>query len=243
MSLAAAALVAGIGVLIGNVGLGGFLMVPVLVHLQGATVREGLVVAALAFLASGLVSLALWRRRPAFALRPLRGFLVACLPGAMLGASVVEATVDDVLAAVIAAAFALAGIAEWCGFPREAPARAPTLAASTGGGLAAGFGSALTGTSGPMVAMPLLASIGMPLSQRVTVAQIAQIPIALGATLGFVTLADVPWRLAGFATLALCVGLVAGHFVSRRIRVSWLRRTAAMLMLAAAASMLATAHG
>ena len=56
MSLTAILLVAAIGALIGAVGLGGFLMVPLLALMEGTSVREGIVVAAIAFLVSFFVS-------------------------------------------------------------------------------------------------------------------------------------------------------------------------------------------
>ena len=239
MTIAAALLVGGIGVLIGIVGLGGFLLVPVLMLLEGAPVHEAVVVAAVAFLASGVVSLVLWRRgAPAETVFPYRAFLAGAAPGAMLGALLVEALVDDVLVAVIAAAFVVAGVAEWLGLPRAPQPRAIGGTAAAGGGLATGFGSALTGTSGPMVAMPLLAWSGTPLRARIALGQVAQIPIALGATLVFAGFGDVPWSLAGWSSVALCAGLVAGARVAPWVRIGWLRRFAAVLMVGAAVALL-----
>ena len=54
MSLTAILLVVAIGALIGAVGLGGFLMVPLLALMEGTSVRQGIVVAAIAFLAAGV---------------------------------------------------------------------------------------------------------------------------------------------------------------------------------------------
>src|SRR4029079_16005895 len=54
VTVLALVIVSAIGVLIGLIGLGGFLLVPVLVLLQGTSTREAVVVAAVAFLAGGL---------------------------------------------------------------------------------------------------------------------------------------------------------------------------------------------
>lgn len=236
MSLATVALIAAIGALIGAVGLGGFMMVPVLMVLEGASVKQGVVIAAVAFLASGVVSLALWRRQPGNG-RQERNFLLACAPGAIVGALAVQATVEGVLAVLIALGFAAAGLAEWLELPRQARAREVGGAKAAGGGLVAGFASALTGTSGPMVAMPLLAWAGMALRDRVALAQVAQIPIALGATIAFASFGDVPWKLAAGSSLALCAGLVAGALLTRRMEARGLRRLAAVLMWCAATFM------
>ena len=239
MSLATIALVVAVGALIGAVGLGGFLMVPILMLLEGASVRQGVVIAAVAFLASGVVSLALWRRQPGAA-RERRSFLLAAAPGAVAGALAVQAAVEGVLAVLIAAGFLLAGLAEWLQWPRQMRERDVSRPAAAGGGLVTGFASALTGTSGPMVAMPMLAWAGLALRERVALAQVAQIPIALGATLAFASFGDVPWTLAAGSSLALCAGLVGGALLARRLEVRGLRRLAAVLMWCAAGFMLLT---
>jgi len=238
VTILAALLVAGIGLLIGTVGLGGFLMVPVLMFMEGVTVRQAVVVAAVAFLAAGVASLALWRRGAPGDARPYRAFLGAAAPGAIIGALAVGALMDSVLTILIAAAFLVAGIAEWLGWPRTVQERPVNIAQATAGGVATGFASALTGTSGPMVAMPLLAWAGLPTRERIALGQVAQIPIALGATLAFASFGEVPWLLAAWCSVALCIGLVAGAFVTRSMQTSWLRRVAAVLMVGAAASMI-----
>ena len=237
MSLTAILLVAAIGALIGAVGLGGFLMVPLLALMEGTSVREGIVVAAIAFLASGVVSWWLFRR-PLDEARTERWFLLAAAPGAVAGAVAVQASAEGVLSAVIVVAFAAAGLAEWLRLPREMPPRRVNSTTASAGGLVTGFASALTGTSGPMVAMPLLSWTGRALRERVALAQVVQIPIALGATIAFASFGDVPWRLAAESSAALCVGLVLGARATRRLDTDLLRRLAAVLMWGAAAAML-----
>lgn len=237
MTLLAALLVAAIGALIGAVGLGGFMMVPLLMFLEGASVRQGVVVAAIAFLASGVVSLLLWRRTAGTA-PGRRHFLWAAAPGAVAGALAVQASGEGMLAVLIALGFAVAGVAEWLQLPRHVQPRAVGGAKAAGGGLITGFASALTGTSGPMVAMPLLAWAGLALRERVALAQVAQIPIALGATIAFASFGEVPWKLAGASSAALCAGLVLGAGATRRLDAGLLRRLAAVLMWGAAAAML-----
>lgn len=236
MSVASILLIAAIGALIGAVGLGGFMMVPVLMFLEGTSVRQGVVIAAVAFLASGLVSLVLWRRRPDGS-RERWSFLLAAAPGAVAGAIAVQATLEGVLAALIALGFAAAGLMEWLGLPRQGSGRDVGAAKAAAGGLVAGFVSALTGTSGPMVAMPLLAWAGMAFRERVALAQVAQIPIALGATIAFASFGEVPWKLAAGSSVALCAGLIAGAVLTRWKDPRGLRRLAAVLMWCAAGVM------
>jgi len=242
VSIVAAILVGAVGALIGAVGLGGFMLVPVLMYFEAASVREAIVVAALAFLVAGFVALAV-HRLPGSDLRAHRGFLASAAPGAVVGAIVVDAIGERVLAVVVALAFACAAIAEWFGIPQERSERVPSPKRAVGIGAATGFGSALTGTSGPMVAMPLLGLAGMPTRERILLGQVAQIPIALGATLAFLSLGEIPWTLALWASGVLGAGVAAGALVTKNVSARWLRRIAAILMLGAAAAVLGKVSG
>jgi uncharacterized membrane protein YfcA len=166
-------------------------------------------------------------------------FLIAAAAGAVGGALVVGALTSRVLTWVIAAAFAVAALAEWMGWPSAAAAGPISRTRSLVLGALTGAGSAVTGTSGPMVAMPLLAHAGMPTRQRIGIAQVAQLPIAVTASIAFLSLGRVPWLLAVQVALATAAGFLAGIFWARALPQQLLRRTAAVLMLLAAASMVA----
>jgi len=238
MTLTTALLVVAVGALIGLVGLGGFLLVPILVALEGASTRDAVMVAAVSFLCAGLLSLALWRRRAPGEAVTHAPFLLGTAPGAMLGAALAGVIVERALTLAIAVAFIVAAAIEWLGLPRGAAARPIRRTQAIGGGVLTGFASALTGTSGPMVAMPMLAWAGVPTRERIAIGQVAQVPIALGATITFAGVAVVPWTLAAWSSAALCIGMLASTQVARRIDVAGLRRLAALLMLGAAAALL-----
>lgn len=109
------------------------------------------------------------------------------------------------------------------------------------GGSATGLASTLTGTSGPMAAIPILALLGVDVHRRVRIAQVAQIPIGVAALLTYATLQDVPWRLAAPCAVALGLGTLVGIRAVRRVPSARLRRTSAILMLLASAYMAKTA--
>ncbi|OWT59204.1 sulfite exporter TauE/SafE family protein [Candidimonas nitroreducens] len=237
MSLLAILLIAAIGSLIGAVGLGGFMMVPVLMLLENTTVRQSVIIATVAFLASGFASLAVRPQHPGGA-QARRSFLLAAAPGAIGGALAVHAAREGLLTLFISLGFIVVGLGEWYGRPRAGLVRDIGRGTAATGGLITGFASALTGTSGPMVAMPMLAWAGLQLPERVALAQVAQIPVALGATLAFVSFGEVPWTLTAISSAALCCGLVGGMLLARRIKAGRLRRLAAILMWCAAAVMM-----
>ena len=228
-----------IGVLVGTAGIGGFLLVPILILMESVSVRDALVVATLSFLVAGFVSLWAMHREPTAGRRGVGAFLLFAVPGAALGAAVVGLAQERLLSGFIACAFAAAGVCEWMGLPRLR--ERDRLDAVTGsiGGCATGVASTLTGTSGPMAAIPILSLLGVDVRRRVRIAQVAQIPIGVAALLTYAMVTDVPWKLATQTAAALGIGALAGIYAGRRMPAAGLRRAAALLMLAASAYMAA----
>jgi uncharacterized membrane protein YfcA len=247
VSLVAALLIAAIGVLVGAVGLGGFLLVPVLVLLDGRAPHEALAAATLAFAAAGVLSWVTARPadgagagtdRPAAA-QVRWAFLLAAMPGAAIGAFAVGSLAQGPLALLIAAAFALAGWAEWQGWPRDARRRAAPEqpAAWAAGGLGTGLASALTGTGGPLVGLPLLSWAGLAGAERLALAKGLQLPVAVGAGVVYAGAATLPWATGAACAAALCAGAAFGGRLARALPPATLRRLSAVLMWAGALAM------
>ena len=250
MSLLTLALIVAIGVAIGAVGIGGFLVVPVLVFVQGRPLREAVVVAVVSFVGAGLVSLLVVMRRRADVHADLRPFLAATIPGALAGALLLRVVDVRVIAFLITAAVGAAGVGQLLGWPVGKAWRGrvdgagrgrPRRMGSTIEGALTGLASTLTGTSGPLVAMPLLALSGVPIRERIRAGQVAQLPIALTAALVLLGAGSIGWSVAATSALALAAGVLAGMRVTPHVAPNVLARTAALLMLATAAAMLASA--
>jgi len=237
MTLLALVLVLLVGLLIGAVGIGGFLVVPVLVFLEGRSVRDAVIAATVSFVGSGLVALYVWLRQERLTSGGGRGFLLATAPGALLGALLLRVTSGAMIGVLIAVAVGAAGIGEWLGLPKAKSRRPHSLFASVSGFLT-GTGSALTGTSGPLIAMPLLAWAGVPIVERIRAGQVAQLPIAATAALVFVAAGDIAWTVAAMSALALAAGTLLGMRITTALAPDVLRRAAAILMLLTACSML-----
>ena len=240
MNLFALALIVAIGVSIGAVGIGGFLVVPVLVLVEGRTLRDAVIAATVSFVGAGLVSLVEVLRRPREDADNVRPFLYASAPGALVGAMLLRVIDVTVIGVLITIAVGLAGVGELFGLPRPAARVARPLRSYVNGAIT-GVASALTGTSGPMVAMPLLAFAGTPIRERIRVGQVAQLPIALTAAIVFAVGGDIAWSVAVASAIALAVGVVGGMRLTPRVAPAVLSRTAAALMLATACTMLASA--
>lgn len=230
--LASAAAILAAGWLIGATGIGGVLVVPVLNQLQGVALQQAIAAASLAFALPGIA--AAWRLRASGNAVP-RGTIalsLASLPGAAVGALLVHAVSAQWLMgglAVLALASGLWGLR--CR-PHEHTGRAPLpLAAMVLLGLAVGLGSALTGTGGPVLLVPLLLLAGQPLRNIVPPAQAIQLPVALCAATGHALAGALDLKLATALGAVLLVGSLAGQWAAPRTPALALHRLVCVLLI------------
>lgn len=114
--------------------------------------------------------------------------------------------------------------------PPETTEPAETLALGTGTGLSAvmvqvvvggitGFGSALTGTSGPVVSMPMLLLLRWPIRMSLGSAQAVQLPIASASTLCYIILrpGTITWELAVAIALGLAPCAALGAVIAHKV--------------------------
>jgi len=109
----------------------------------------------------------------------------------------------------------------------------PRVSTLTGVGFVVGVGSALTGTGGPTLLLPLLVWLRVPMLTAVGLAQAIQLPVAALATLGNAAHGDIDWRLSVALAVALSAGVVAGAKVAHALPSATLARAVAVLLIAA----------
>ena len=164
--LIAAVLVLLAGAAIGATAIGGVLVVPALAGVAGVPIGEAIAASSFGFLLTGLLG---WRRggsAPSEALARMWPLHAAALAGAAGGALLVHAVSPGCGAAVGGGARARLGHS-CAGRRRGAPSRrcanlraAAALAAL---GVAVGCGSALSGTGGPVLLLPVFMLLGLPI--------------------------------------------------------------------------------
>lgn len=228
------------GVLIGATGIGGVLLVPILLGVEGMTLSDAIAASALAFAFPG--GLAIWRlrRSPTSARAPGDGLalwlMLGALPGAMLGAAWVHHVDTRVLLALLAAVALFSGVRGWIQRPVVNQASwviAWPLAVLLGA--AVGLGSGLTGTGGPVLLMPLLMALRQPLLGTIRSAQVIQLPVALSATLAHVHAGAMPLALvplSGLLGLCLIGGFVLGQWGAERVATRHLQSFVHLLLVA-----------
>lgn len=232
------------GWLIGATSIGGVLVVPALVGLQGLPAAQAIAASALAFAVPGL--LALFWARPDTAdtgALPLPALLAGVVPGALLGAVLVHQLRAPWLLGAVGA-LALASGLRGLRPPSVAGAATPLRLgawSTTALGLVVGLGSGLTGTGGPVLLVPLLLALRQPLLSCVLAGQLVQLPVALAAALGHWQAGSLDLRLAALLGALLLVGSMAGQWSGRRLATHHLQRGVSLLLIAAGAWLAAQA--
>jgi len=219
------------GALIGASGIGGVLLVPVLAHFGGVALPQAIAAASMAFALPALVALGPMRGQREWVLRAVP-LLLGGLLGAAAGALVVHWLSVGALMLGVTALVLFAG---WRGLA--------TVEAAAGGvalpgrmvllviGTLVGFGSALTGTGGPVLLIPVLMLMGQPVLFAVIAGQAIQLPIAFASSTVHALEGRLDIGLALFCGLLMLAGSFAGQRAAARLDVRQLQRMVSVLLL------------
>lgn len=232
MALAAVLLAGG---LIGASGIGGVLLVPVLTKLGAVSLPEAIAAASLGFALPALVALGPLCRQRALVGRCIP-LLLGALPGAAAGALMVRWLPATALMLGVTLLLLFTG---WRGLRSAGtgaehvqPPGTNTLLAL---GALVGFGSALTGTGGPVLAIPLLILMRQPVPFAVVAGQAIQFPVALTSSAVHVLEARLDLQLAAICGLLMLIGSIAGQRAAAGLNVRQLQRMVSILLLAVGA--------
>lgn len=223
------------GALIGATGIGGVLLVPLLTSLGGVPLPQAIAAASLGFALPALIALGPLRRQPRLARRCLP-LLAGALVGGAAGAFMVRWLPGAVLMAGVTALVLFSG---WRGL------RAPHAGTQAGAalppaallavGVVVGIGSALTGTGGPVLVLPLLMLLRQPVIFAVVAAQAVQLPVAIAASAVHALEGRLEPRLALLCGVLMLAGSMAGQRAAMRLDTHQLQRLVSMLLLAVGA--------
>jgi uncharacterized protein len=226
----AAALV--MGALIGSVGIGGVLLPPVLVYLGGFGFHAAAATSTWAFLFCGAAGTLSYSGRRSIDWRMAAWLGVGVVPTAFAGALANAALPEGLLLAILAALMVITGADALLRSPDEVGRTrrlgAPVLLAVGG---FVGFGSALTGTGGAVLLVPILLLLRTPVLASVGAAQVVALPIVCFSTAGYVLYGSVDFALGTAAGLVGAVGVVIGARIAHAAPAAALRRMVATALL------------
>ena len=98
-------------------------------------------------------------------------------------------------------------------------------------GFVTGFGSAVSGTGGPLILVPIAIYLGVPVLTAVGLSQAIQIPIAAFASIGNWVAGNLNVELALVMAAALVVGTLAGAILIHRLPTEPMRKYIAVLII------------
>lgn len=213
----------------GAAGIGGVLLVPVLATIDRIPAHTSIAAASVAFALMGALALLRFRAEG----RPLVGdpeLLIAAAPGAALGGLLVhEVQAEHLLAAVglMLIASGLQGAIK----PAAAPLPAPPPRALALVGFFVGLGSAMTGTGGAVLLIPVLLALRQPLQPTIAMSIVIQLPIGTFATAAHALAGAIEPMLATQLSLFLIGGAAAGRWCADRVPVRLIQRFVTVLLL------------
>lgn len=222
-----------VGVLVGMVGVGGVLLPPGLVALSDMTAHEATATSTFAFLFTGVVGTIVYAWRGVVPWDMCARLAIGVLPAAFAGALVNATLPSSVVLLGLAALTLFVGVHQLR--PRTTHGGRPELgtAALVGIGALVGFGSALTGTGGPVLLVPILLTLGVAPLKAVAVSQAVQLPVVVSGSVGYLQTGLVDVRLGTALGGLTAVGVVVGAVVATRIHGEGLRRIVAVACVAA----------
>ena len=222
-----------VGVLIGMVGVGGVLLPPALVALGDLTANEATATSTWAFVFTGVVGTIAYAWRGVVPWGMFVRLAAGVVPAAFVGALVNATLPAPVVLLGLGALTLFVGVQQLR--PRTAVATRDELgtAALVAVGAFVGFGSALTGTGGPVLLVPVLLTLGVAPLRAVAVSQAVQLPVVVAGSVGYLQTGLIDVRLGTVLGCLAAIGVVAGAVVATRINAEGLRRIVAVACLAA----------
>lgn len=220
------------GTLIGTVGVGGILLTPLLVFFLGIELHIAQATSSFSFLFTGIVGTVIYARRKSINWQHVLWITIGVVPAALLGAKVNTILSGTALTIILAGLIVFSGynaLTKPAGNDRSPPKFNKFILILLGIGV--GFGSALTGTGGPVLLVPALLLLGFMSLAAVGISQVIQIPIAVMATIGFVLFGQIDFYLGLTLGVVQSLGVIIGGTIAHTLPQAQLRRVVAITLI------------
>lgn len=222
-----------VGVLIGGVGIGGVLLVPALKYLGDIPLHVAIPACMMAYVVTGLVGAIIYARHGSINWSLAFKVCLGALPGAYFGAFLLPVIPALMLELTIGLLILVAGI-----YALRSQSNQLESGPLSGNfemvaiGTITGIGSALTGTGGPLLLIPILIWRRVPVLTAIGLSQAIQVPISLMATLGNFIHADVDLSLGVALALVLGAGALLGAKTVHLLPVEKIKTGVSVLLIA-----------
>ena len=229
-----------VGVLIGAIGIGGVLLVPVLVHIGGMAIHVAIATAMVAYFFAGTVGTIVFSRRGSIRWGDALRLTAGAIPGAFAGAAAAAAAPALALELLIALLIVASALHSLRGrTPAGGEPRALAKSALFAIGAVTGIGSSMSGTGGPLVLIPILLWLHVPVLAAVGLSQVIQLPISAFATVGNLVYGTIDFTVAAAVSVLLMGGVWLGARIAHRVSSLAMKRFVSVALLAVGVAMLA----
>ncbi len=227
------------GILIGTIGIGGVILAPLLSFVLKIDLHVAMSASSLSFLLPGIVGTVTYAKKGSIVWEAVLWLSVGIIPAALLGARANTSLDTDVLVLIVAGLIAFSGINVFISRQNESgviPVFRRALLIFIG--VVVGFGSALTGTGGPVLLVPILVTLHYPTLKTIGNSQAIQLPIAVFAVIGFWLYGQIDLGLGLYLGFVQAIGVFIGAQIAHRLPVVQLRRLVAVALTGVGALMI-----
>lgn len=227
------------GLMIGSIGVGGVILVPSLVFLVGMPIQVAIAAAMFAYILSGSIATAVYARHKSIDWGISAWLCAGAAPAAFAGAWAVSVVNERWLEAGIGSLAFLSGLNALRKRHAETELHALSKHSVAGIGAFTGFLSAMSGTSGPLVLVPVLTAMHIPILASIGLSQVVQLPIAIAASAGNFLYGKVDLSLSAILALTLTLGSWYGAKLAHALPREVLRRIVCAVLIVVGAFILA----
>jgi uncharacterized membrane protein YfcA len=220
------------GTLIGTVGIGGILLAPLLSYMLGMDIHLAMATSSFSFLFTGIVGTVSYAKKRSISWRIVLWLSIGIIPATIIGAKVNTSLSADILIVLISLLIVFSGLyALYNRKPDHSTLPDLKKFAIILIGLIVGFGSALTGTGGPVLLLPILVALSFPVLTAIGVSQAIQLPIAIFTTTGYLLFGSIDLKLGLYLGIVQAIGVVMGASIAHNLPSIKLRQLVAIALI------------
>ncbi|MGI9491569.1 MAG: sulfite exporter TauE/SafE family protein [Geminicoccaceae bacterium] len=230
------------GTMIGSVGIGGVILVPLLSYVGGIDIHIAIAAAMFAFLISGITGTLFYAKNRSINWQMAAWLWAGAMPAAFIGAltaSVLPKTSLELCLGLLTSITGLHSLRGSAGSEKEIhrERQPPVLLVVIGA--VTGMLSALTGTGGPLVLIPILMWCRVPVLMAIGLSKAIQLPIGTLATSGNIYAGTLDLMMGIALGAGISLGTVNGGNIAHRLPREMLRRIVSVLLIVVGALILA----
>jgi uncharacterized membrane protein YfcA len=228
-----------VGVLIGCVGIGGVLLVPILTYIFRIDIHIAIAAAMFSYMFSGIIGTVIYSKKGSIKWPQTMWLTIGAAPAAFFGAKITLSIPGQYLELFIAFLVVAAGINAMSNQKTiEDRANITNPYALLSIGVVTGIGSALTGTGGPLFIVPIMVSLKVAAHTAIGFSQAIQLPIASLATISNFLYGSVDLIVGGVIASGIIVGSTFGAKIAHLFSSNVMSRILALVLVTVGAVMI-----